>query len=167
MNRLWRQDLAWAAYILGLAVLIGLLQQWPLVRQSWRGELASRIEQARSQRRQEQFQGVQTVNLAQTYALFQQGQALFIDARPADEYAEIHVPKAVNITPSMLENGAAEKVAGIVKDREIVVYCSQESCDLALRVAEKLQSLGFSRLQVFMGGFRAWDEAGYPADTSK
>jgi rhodanese-related sulfurtransferase len=167
MNRVWRQDLAWAAFILGVATFIGLMQQWPLVRQSWHGELAARLEQARSQRRQEQFQGVQTVNLAQAYALFQQGQALFIDARPADEYAELHIAKALNITPSMLETGKADKVANLAKDREIVVYCGQESCDLSLRVAEKLQAWGFSRVMALVGGFRAWDEAGYPADTSK
>lgn len=167
MNRLWRQDLAWAAFILGVAALLGLMQQWPLVRQSWRGELAARIDQVRSQRRQEEFQGIKTVNLAQAYGLFQQGQALFIDARPAEEYAELHIPKALHLTPEILENGGAAKVAGIAKDREIVVYCSQVSCDLALRVAEKLQALGFSRVMAFMGGFRSWDEAGYPADTNK
>jgi rhodanese-related sulfurtransferase len=166
MSRVWRQDLAWAAFILGLATLMGLMQQWHLVRQSWHGELAARLEQARSQRRQEEFQGIKTVNLAQAYDLFEKGQALFIDARPADEYAELHVPKALHITPEMLGK-SPEKVANISKDREIVVYCSQVSCDLALQVAEKLQALGFSRAQVFMGGFRAWDEAGYPADTSK
>jgi 3-mercaptopyruvate sulfurtransferase SseA len=58
-------------------------------------------------------------------------------------------------------------LAGIAKDREIVVYCSQASCDLALEVAEKLQALGYTQVRAFMGGFRAWDEAGYPADTSK
>jgi rhodanese-related sulfurtransferase len=167
MNRILRHDLAWAGFILGLAVFFGLLQQWPLVRQSWRGELAALLSQVRNQRRQEQFQGVKTINLAQAYALFQQGRALFLDARPPDEYAELHVPKALNITPSMLEAGGAEKVAGLAKDREIVVYCGQVSCDLALQVAEKLQALGFTRVTVYMGGFRAWDEAGYPADTSK
>lgn len=167
MNRLWRQDLAWAVFILGLATLFGLLQQWPLVRQSWHGELAARIEQARSQRRQEEFQGIKTVNLTQAYALFQQGQTLFIDARPADEYAELHISQALNITPDILETGGAGKVAGIAKDREIVVYCGQSNCDLALQLAEKLQALGFSRVLAFVGGFRAWDEAGYPADTNK
>ena len=167
MNRVWRQDLAWAGLILGLAVLFGLVQQWPLVRQSWRGELAARLEQARSQRRQEQFQGVKTINLAQAYAQFQGGQALFIDARKPDEYAELHISKALNISPSMLEAGGAEKVAGLAKDREIVVYCGQVSCDLALRVAEQLQALGFTRVTAFVEGFKAWDEAGYPADTSK
>jgi len=167
MSRGWRQDLAWAGFILGLAVLFGLAQQWGLVRQSWQGELAARLEQVRSQRRQKQFQGVETVNLAQAYALFQEGRALFIDSRPPEEYAELHIPKALNISPSMLSAGGAEKVAGLDKDREIVVYCGQVSCDLALRVAEKLQALGFTQVMAYMGGFRAWDQAGYPADTSK
>jgi rhodanese-related sulfurtransferase len=167
MSRVWRQDLAWAGLILGAAMLFGLVLQWPLVRQSWRGELASLLSQARNQRRQEQFQGVKTISLAQAYARFQQGQALFIDARPADEFAELHVPKSLNITPSLVEAGLAEKVAGLARDREIVVYCGQVSCDLALKVAEKLQALGFNRVTAYVGGFKAWDEAGYPADTNK
>ena len=166
MSRVWRQDLAWAGFILGAALVCGLVQQWPLVRTSWRGELAPRLAQVRDQRRAEQFQGVKTVNLAQAYALFQQG-SLFIDARPPDEFHELHVPKSLNITPDMVEAGLAEKVAGLARDREIVVYCGQVSCDLALKVAEKLQSLEFTRVTAFMGGFRAWDEAGYPADTGK
>jgi rhodanese-related sulfurtransferase len=166
MNRVWRHDLAWAGLILGLAMLLGLMQQWELVHTSWRGELAVRLAQVREQRRQKEFQGVKTVNLAQAYALFQRG-SLFIDARPADEFAELHVPKSLNITPAMLEAGVAEKVADLARDREIVVYCGQVSCDLALKVAEKLQSLGFTRVMAFVGGFRAWDEAGYPADTGK
>ena len=167
MSRVWRQDLAWSGFILGAALVFGLVQQWPLVSQSWRGELAERLSQVRDQRRQEQFQGVKTVNLAQAYALFQQGQALFIDARPADEFSELHVPKSLNITPDMVSAGVDEKVAGLAKDQEIVVYCGQVSCDLALKVAEKLQALGFTRVTAYIGGFRAWDEAGYPADTGK
>lgn len=166
MNRVWRHDLAWAGLILGVALLLGLMQQWELVHTSWRGELAPRLAQVRDQRRQKEFQGVKTVNLTQAYALFQQG-SLFIDARPSDEFAELHVPKSLNITPAMLEAGVAEKVADLARDREIVVYCGQVSCDLALKVAEKLQSLGFTRVMAFVGGFRAWDEAGYPADTGK
>ena len=166
MSRVWRQDLAWAGFILGVGLLLGLMQHWELVHKSWQGELSPLLSQARDQRRAEQFQGVKTVNLAQAYALFQQG-SLFIDARPADEFNELHVPKSLNITPDMVEAGVAEKVAGLARDREIVVYCGQVSCDLALKVAEKLQSLGFTRVTAFMGGFRAWDEAGYPADTGK
>jgi rhodanese-related sulfurtransferase len=167
MNRIWRQDLAWAGIILGVGLLLGLMQQWELVHRSWRGELAARLAQVREQRRAEQFQGVKTINLLQAYALFQPGQARFIDARPADEFAELHVPKALNIPPDLVAASVAEKVADLAKDREIVVYCGQANCDLALKVAEKLQTLGFTRVMAYIGGFRAWDEAGYPADTGK
>ena len=166
MSRVWRQDLAWAGVILGAGLLLGLMQHWELVHKSWQGELSPLLSQVRDQRRAEQFQGVKTVNLAQAYALFQQG-SLFIDARPADEFNELHVPKSLNITPDMVEAGVAERVAGLARDREIVVYCGQVSCDLALKVAERLQALGFTRVTAFVGGFRAWDEAGYPADTGK
>jgi rhodanese-related sulfurtransferase len=166
MNRVWRQDLAWAGVILGAGLLLGLMQHWELVHKSWQGQLSPLLAQVRDQRRAEQFQGVKTVNLAQAYALFQQD-SLFIDARPADEFKELHVPKALNITPDMVEAGLTEHVKGLARDREIVVYCGQVSCDLALKVAEKLQSLGFTRVSAFIGGFRAWDEAGYAADTGR
>jgi rhodanese-related sulfurtransferase len=166
MNRVWRQDLAWAGVILGVGLLLGLMQHWELVHKSWQGELTPLLAQARNQRRAEQFQGVKTVNLAQAYALFQQG-SLFIDARPADEFHELHVPKSLNITPDQVSADLAEKVADLAREREIVVYCGQVSCDLALKVAEQLQALGFTRVTAFVGGFRAWDEAGYPADTGE
>ena len=167
MSRVWRHDLAWAGFILGVALLWGLMQQWELVHRSWRGELVSHLEQVRDQRRQKQFQGVKTVNLAQAYALFQQGRARFVDARPAEEYAELHVPQALNSPPDLTPAGVAEKAGGLDKDREIVVYCDQVSCDLSLKLAEKLQGLGFTRVSAYMEGFRAWDEAGYPAETGK
>jgi rhodanese-related sulfurtransferase len=55
----------------------------------------------------------------------------------------------------------------VEKTKEIVVYCSQESCDDALKLAKKLREAGFTRVSAFTGGFRAWDEAGYPADIGR
>jgi rhodanese-related sulfurtransferase len=162
-----RQDLLWAGYLLLLAVVFGLLQHWPLVRQAQRGELAARLEQMRQQRREVQFQGVKTVNLAQAYSLWQEGRSLFIDTRERQEYEELHIPGAVNLSPDKWEEMKSSSLAGIPKDRRLVVYCSQERCDAALKVAEKLETLGFTQVMAFLGGFRAWDEAGYPADTRR
>ncbi len=166
-SRLFWQDLAWAGFILGLAAALGLLQQWELMRISWQGGLEARLAQMRDQRREAKFQGVKTVSLAQAYTLFQQGQTLFIDARESAEYGELHIPGAINLAPRDLEQGGNAKMAGIAKERDILVYCGQVSCDAALTVAEKLQTLGFGKVAAFLGGFRAWDEAGYPAETSK
>ena len=46
----------------------------------------------------------------------------------------------------------------------MIVYCAHEDCHASLQVAELLQNHGFSQVAVFLGGFRAWDEAGYPVD---
>ncbi len=96
-RRLLGQDLAWAGIILLLAAVLGIWQQWQLVRLSWTGALPAHLEQQRQQRRQVEFQGVKTLNLPQTYEIFQGGQALFVDARDADEYAELHIAGAVNL----------------------------------------------------------------------
>jgi rhodanese-related sulfurtransferase len=167
IRRLLRQDLAWAGFILILAAAIGLGQQWRLVRLSWTGGLPAHLEEQREQRRMTEFQGVQTLNLAQAYELFQQGQALFIDARNLEEYAELHIAGAVNLSPADLKERGDRPLAGIPTERQLVVYCGQISCDAALKVAENLQARGFSRVAAFLGGFQAWDQAGYPADTSK
>ncbi len=166
-RRLVVQDLAWAGVILLLAAVLGIGQQWPLVRSSWTGALPAHLEQQREQRRQAEFQGVMTLNLPQTYEIFQGGQALFVDARDADEYAELHIAGAVNLPPDLLERQGNRALEGIARGRRIVVYCDLANCNKGLRVAEKLQSLKFTNVRVFMDGFRAWDEAGYPAETNK
>ena len=167
MHRTIKQDLAWAGGIILLAAALGLGLQWQLLRLSWTGKLPAYLETLREKRLQEAFPGVPTLNLAQTYEIFQKGQALFVDARDAEEYAELHLPGAVNLTRERLDKEGVRALAGVPADREIVVYCGTVSCDAALRTAEKLQSLGYTRVLVFLEGFRAWDEAGYPADTSK
>ncbi len=167
IRRLMQQDLVWAGYVLLLAAALGLGLQWQLVRLSWTGGLPAYLETQREQRLQREFQGIKTLNLGQAYEIFQKGQALFVDARSAEEYAELHIPGAVNLSRERLDQEGGRAVAGIPTERELVVYCGMSSCEAALRVAEKLQSLGYSRVQVFMGGFRAWDDAGYPADISK
>lgn len=162
-----RHDLAWAGIILLLAAACGLLHQWNLVRLAWKGNLPAYLETQRERRVQARLQGVKTLNLSQAYDIFQKGQALFVDARIPDEYAEMHIPGAVNLPLELLEKEGAKALTGLPAEREMVVYCGMLSCNAAMNVAEKLESLGFKRLSVFLGGFRAWDEAGYPADTSK
>lgn len=168
MNRhLFRQDLAWAGFILLLAVLSGFGHQWKLVQLSWTGKLPAYLEAEREKQTKTAMPGIKTLNLARTYEIFQGGKALFVDARPPEEYAEIHIAGAVNLPIELLEQKGVGALPGVPIEREMVVYCSMLSCKAALVVAEKLASLGFTQVSVFMAGFRAWDEAGYPADTSR
>jgi len=162
----WQRDAAWALYILLLAAFFGLLQHWPLVRLARQGELPAYLARMRQARRQVQFQGVKTVSLVQARALWESG-ALFIDARKPEEYAELHIQGAFNLPPALFEKENVQLLVGLPKNRPIVVYCGEEACDSALKAAEKLQAQGFTNVSAFLGGFRGWDEAGYPVDTEK
>jgi len=165
-SRALKEDLAWAVFILGVAAFFGVMQHWSMVKVSIRGELSRHLEERRAQRRAVQFQGVKTVSLAQAHALWQAG-ALFIDAREPREFQEIHVPGALNLPPEVVEKEGPGTLTGVPKDRQIVVYCSETACDAALKVAERLQALGYTQVLAFVQGFQAWDEAGFPADTSQ
>jgi len=168
MNRVtWRRELAWTTGLLCLAVILGFMCHWPLVQASLRGNLTALLDQKRQERREVQFQGVRTLDLAQAHQTWQEQRALFVDARKAEEYQELHVQGAVNVPPETWAELSSSELMKMVKTRELVVYCSQESCDDALKLAKKLEAAGFTRVMAFTGGFRAWDEAGYPADTSR
>jgi len=90
-----------------------------------------------------------------------------VDARKAKEYQELHVQGAMNVPPETWAALSSSELMKTDKTQELVVYCSQESCDDALKLAQKLRDAGFTRVMAFTGGFRAWDDAGYPADTSR
>jgi rhodanese-related sulfurtransferase len=162
--RLLAQDLAWGILIVVVAAGLGLQAHWPLVSEGFRGEIASHLDQWRAQHRQMRFTEVKTINLKQAYALHRQGQTLFVDARPRSEYHELHIAGAINLTPKLLEREGAENLRGIDRNRRIAVYCGNQNCDASLKVAELLQARGFTKVIAFLGGFRAWDEAGYPVD---
>ena len=161
-----RRELTWAVGLLGLAVILGFMFHWSLVQASLRGKLTVLIDQKRQERREMQFPGVRTLDLAQTHQIWQEKQALFVDARKAAEYQKSHVQGAVNQLPETWALSSSELMK-LDRRRELVVYCSQKSCDDAFKLAKKLQAAGFSRVVVFTGGFQAWHEAGYPADTSR
>jgi rhodanese-related sulfurtransferase len=163
----WRQDFFLAVGLFGLAVILGFMFHWPLVQESFRGKLTALLDQKRQERREVQFQGVKTLDSAQAYQTWQEKRALFVDARKAEEYQELHVQGAVNVSPETWAELSSSELMKMDRTRELVVYCSQESCDDALKLAKKLREAGFSRVLAFTGGFRAWDEAGYPADTSR
>ena len=99
----WRRELAWAIGLLGLAVILGFMFHWPLVQASLRGNLTALLDQKRQERREVQFQGVKTLDLAQAYQIWQEKRALFVDARKAEEYQELHVQGAVNVAPETWE----------------------------------------------------------------
>jgi rhodanese-related sulfurtransferase len=161
-------DLKWSLIFAALGLALALMWQWPVIHQGFQGALFPRIKELERQEAARRLEGIRTFDLPQVYALHQQGEALLIDARPPAEYRELHIEGAVNLTAKQLESGPApDQLKKVDLHRAIIVYCANEDCHASLQVAELLQSRGFTQVAVFLGGFRAWDEAGYPVDVSR
>jgi rhodanese-related sulfurtransferase len=83
--------------------------------------------------------------------------ALWVDARPEEEFEREHVPGAVllnedrfnELLPRMLENWSP--------DRTVVVYCSSQSCNASRDVARRLRKEAqLQNVLVLEGGWEAW-----------
>jgi molybdopterin/thiamine biosynthesis adenylyltransferase/rhodanese-related sulfurtransferase len=84
------------------------------------------------------------------------GQALFLDVREADEYAQGAVPGALHIPRGMLELQVEGRVPD--KDRKIVVYCAGGT--RSALAAQALGQLGYSDVASMAGGFNKWKDEG-------
>ncbi len=88
--------------------------------------------------------------------------AFIVDARDPEEFAEGHLPGAINLPydeaasdPVLIES---LETAG----RPIIVYCGGGTCQLSLSLAYEMIYAGHKKVLVFMGGFTEWAEAGKP-----
>lgn len=75
-----------------------------------------------------------------------------IDVREPDEYAQGHLPNAINIPRGMLEFKITDNIAD--KATPILVYC--KTGGRASLSAQALQTLGYTAVKSIAGGYEAW-----------
>jgi rhodanese-related sulfurtransferase len=87
------------------------------------------------------------------------GDAIWIDARPFDEFQRDHVPGAVSLN----EDHWGEALSQFLgkdwsPEKKIVVYCSAASCNLAEDVARRLRNEAKlpNEIRILEGGWEAW-----------
>jgi rhodanese-related sulfurtransferase len=88
---------------------------------------------------------------------------VLVDALAPMVYAHSHLPGAINLPPSAVD---ATRLAKRIPDRgmEIVVYCSNPSCDDSVVTGQRLQELGYTNVRHFAGGKDEWRERGLPLE---
>jgi rhodanese-related sulfurtransferase len=81
---------------------------------------------------------------------------LWVDARPAGEYAREHIAGALPLN----EDEWSELLPHVLEvwrpGQTIVVYCSSRSCDTSLHVAGRLRGFGVGPVFALHGGWEAW-----------
>ena len=83
-----------------------------------------------------------------------------IDARNPEEYAEAHLPGAVNVSERGIEKASAQLPAD--KKTLLVLYCNGIKCGKSKRVAAKLELLGYSNFLIYGEGIPVWEERELP-----
>jgi rhodanese-related sulfurtransferase len=117
---------------------------------------------------EENFGGEDNViDLATAKKIFISGKALWIDARPENNYNEGHISGSINIPLPGPVNYRRQLFEKWEKDRLIVNYCSSFSCPIAQHLAAEMKFMGFSNVLVYTGGYADWIENGMPVEKTE
>jgi rhodanese-related sulfurtransferase len=83
--------------------------------------------------------------------------AIWVDARPDDEFANDHVPGAISLNEDRWNELLPQFLAVWAPGKKIIVYCSSLSCNASREVARRLRKEAqLSDVFVLEGGWEAW-----------
>ena len=92
------------------------------------------------------------------------GEALvLVEALPPKYYEEAHLPGAINIPHTEVEELAPRLLPD--KSARVVVYCSNRACRNSPQAARRLAALGYENVYDFEEGKQGWIEAGLPTES--
>ena len=84
---------------------------------------------------------------------------ILLDVREPEEFAQGHLPGAINIPRGLLEFRVEQLPALQNRQTPFVVYC--QSGGRSALAAKTLASMGWHHPLSMAGGYKAWTDAGY------
>jgi rhodanese-related sulfurtransferase len=96
------------------------------------------------------------------HALAGNDEAMLIDVREDKEYDAAHAVGAQHIGRGVIERDIERLVPD--KDRPLYLYCGGGF--RSILAASSLQEMGYTNVHSIIGGWRGWQEAGAPVETS-
>jgi rhodanese-related sulfurtransferase len=97
--------------------------------------------------------------------LHQSKVAVFMDARPLEEFTKGHIQGAISLPWHEAEQRVMDVTEDMANDAAIVTYCDGDTCELSKDLALFLENLGFANVRVLINGWTVWQEAGLPVET--
>lgn len=83
--------------------------------------------------------------------------AIWVDARPQEDYEREHVPGALLLNEDRWNELLPAMLATWSSGKRVVVYCSTEGCGASREVAHRLRKeAGLTNVFVLEGGWEAW-----------
>ncbi len=126
--------------LIGVAFVSGALLLWPYVRRSAGGP---------------------AVDNTKATLLINREDALVLDVRDSNEFANGHVLGAKNIPLAQLESRVGE--LGKHQVKPVIVVCNSGQ-NLAPKAGALLRAQGFANVHTLAGGYQAWLSGGMPVE---
>jgi rhodanese-related sulfurtransferase len=83
--------------------------------------------------------------------------AIWVDARPDNEFASDHVPGALSLNEDRWSELLPQFLAAWSPEKKVVVYCSSQGCNASREVARRLRKEAqLSNVFVLEGGWEEW-----------
>jgi len=108
-----------------------------------------------------------TVPLELAELLFDQGGALFVDARPHNQFVQGHIRGALSLPWQEVDHHFAQIADRLEGNHTIIAYCDGENCDLSHELALFLKEMDFENVRVLVNGWSVWQHAGLPIETGE
>ena len=106
------------------------------------------------------------ISLQDASRLFTSGQAVFLDARAAEDFAEGHIEGALSL-PLFSFTQDFDALKSQTEGRTVITYCDGEACELSRDLADQLKAHGLKDVHVLKNGWTLWKNSGLPTTTSQ
>lgn len=107
---------------------------------------------------------IPTISLSAAAEELRNGEAVFVDAMPANFYNKEHIKGSVNMPLPVFDLVYMMTFSNEDKAKTIIVYGRTISRFYDLEVAEKLVLRGYKNTRILDGGLSEWKKKGYPVE---
>ena len=109
---------------------------------------------------------IQFATLTQTRAMLQDkpGVARAIDVRTAKDYAEAHIPNALNLDLALVSENKDSIDPALARYKSVIVYGQDPGSATARAMSKRLMRTGHGGVFMFSGGMAEWTGAGLKTD---
>jgi rhodanese-related sulfurtransferase len=104
------------------------------------------------------------ISLMEAEKLFLQHAAVFIDARPKQDFEKGHIKGAKSLPWHDVDRRFIAVTENIPDDATIITYCDGEACELSRHLANFLIDAGFNHVRILTNGWTKWRDAHLPAE---
>lgn len=81
---------------------------------------------------------------------------LLVDARHSEAWQKDRIGHSLNIYPYDDEEAVFHKILDLPMNKKLVVYCDGGTCDASHKLADMMQSAGYTNVYIYIGGWDEW-----------